>query len=252
MISKNKIKFIQSLSAKKERENSGLFIAEGEKLVFELLKANYEIHTIISTNENLTLINKTKSEFISVSESEMKKISSLKTPPPILAIVKQPLSLKIPYILPLDLILVLDSIQDPGNLGTIIRLASWFGISTIICSENCVDCFNPKVVQATMGAIAHVKFIYINLTNILQQALSENRTIYGTFLEGENIYTSQLDKNGIVVLGNEGKGISNEVGKLISKKILIPSFSSEGKNIESLNVSVAASIVCSEFRRRIY
>jgi len=250
MISKNKIKFIQSLASKKERENSGLFIAEGEKLTQELIKANYEIHTIISTNDDFPLKNSINSEFISVSENEMKKLSLLKTPSPILAIIKQPILSSIPKTLPKDLLLVLDSIQDPGNLGTIIRLASWFGIPTIVCSENCVDCFNPKVVQATMGAIAHVNLIYTNLALFLNQALSENRMIYGTFLDGENIYTSQLDTNGIIILGNEGKGISDEVASYISKKINIPPFNKNGETIESLNVSVAASIVCSEFRRR--
>jgi len=252
MINKNKIKFIQSLSRKKEREETGLFIAEGEKLISELLKANYRFETIISTKEHLSFEHQYKDKITFSSEDEMKKISSLKTPSPFLAIVKQPIKENIHSPLPSDLILALDNIQDPGNMGTIIRLASWFGVSTIVCSEDCVDCYNPKVVQATMGALAHVDICYTHLPGFLSLAIAENRTIYGTFLEGDNIYSSQLKSNGIIVLGNEGKGISDEVKKQITQKISIPSFKSEDVTVESLNVSIAAAIVCSEFRRRVY
>jgi RNA methyltransferase, TrmH family len=252
MISKNKIKFIQSLANKKGREESGLFIAEGEKLLTELIKANYHIQTIISTDAKSILQYQTKCEFIFANEIEMKKMSLLKTPSCILALVKQPTLINNrTSLLTNDLILALDAIQDPGNLGTIIRLASWFGIRTIICSNNCVDCFNPKVIQSTMGAIAHVQLFYTHLPNFLSQALIENRFVYGTFLEGQNIYTSQLKENGIIVLGNEGNGISEEVKKHITHKIVIPAFTNTNENIESLNVSLAAAIVCSEFRRRI-
>jgi len=252
MISKNKIKLIQSLAKKKGRDDSGLFIAEGDKLIAELIKANFLIEYLISTNELLSVENQKNCEIITTTESEMKKISLLKTAPSLLAIVKQPAIFTHINPLPDDLILVLDTIQDPGNLGTIIRLASWFGIQTIICSEGCVDCFNPKVIQATMGAIAHVQLIYTNLNDLLIQALNENRTIYGTFLEGENIYKCELEKNGLIVFGNEGNGISEELKKHIKSKIFIPSFNNKNKTIESLNVSTAASIVCSEFRRRIF
>jgi TrmH family RNA methyltransferase len=250
MISKNKIKFIHSLAKKKEREETGLFIAEGEKLISELLKANYAVETIFSTQEPITIRKEFINEFTLLSIDEMKRISQLKNPSPILAVVKQPSLTPLTTPLPSDLILVLDTIQDPGNLGTIIRLASWFGIRTIICSTDCVDCYNPKVVQATMGAIAHVDIYYTHLPDFLWMASAENRTIYGTFLEGENIYSCQLESNGIIVFGNEGMGISNDVKKQISKKIVIPTFNSTGENVESLNVSVAAAVVCSEFRRR--
>jgi RNA methyltransferase, TrmH family len=252
MISKNKIKFIQSLSRKKEREETGLFIAEGEKLISELVKANYPVETILTTNNITPSINPKYQEVFVITEEEMKKISLLKTPSSILAILRQPSPLKIPSELPSDLILVLDNIQDPGNFGTIIRIASWFGIRSIICSDNCVDCYNPKVIQATMGAIAHIQIYYSSLPDFFVQARNENRAIFGTYLEGENIYTSQLYQNGIIVMGNEGKGISNELEQFINRKIVIPSFSIGGMNIESLNVSVATAIVCSEFRRRSY
>jgi TrmH family RNA methyltransferase len=252
MISKNKIKFIQSLSRKKEREETGLFIAEGEKLILELLKANYHFDSIVTTKEELHFEHQLKSKVLFSSEDEMKKISLLKNPSPFLAIVKQPKKRDIPSPLPPDLILALDNLQDPGNMGTIIRLASWFGVSTIVCSEDCVDYYNPKVVQATMGALAHVGIFYTRLPEFLSLATAKNRTIYGTFPEGDNIYSSPLESNGIIVLGNEGKGISDKVKEQVTQKISIPSFKGGDVTVESLNVSIAAAIVCSEFRRRVY
>ena len=149
-----------------------------------------------------------------------------------------------------NLILVLDQIQDPGNLGTIIRLASWFGIEYIVCSPDTVDCYNPKVVQATMGAIAHVKVLYTDLSLFLNESILKGRTIYGTFLDGDNIYGSELKENGIIILGNEGNGISKEIEKIVTNRLFIPSYQSSARNVESLNVSIAAAIVCSEFRRK--
>jgi TrmH family RNA methyltransferase len=251
MISKSKIKFIQSLERKKEREETGLFIAEGVKLITELQKAGFQLETIITNNVNLSILEHISAEVLIISDEEMNKISFLKTPSDIVAIVKQPKTLKLNSPIPNDIILALDAIRDPGNMGTIIRLASWFGIRTIVCSDDSVDCFNPKVVQATMGAIAHVAIIYTHLPDFLSLAAKENRTIYGTFLHADSIYTSHLDSNAIIVLGNEGKGISNEVERFITNKISIPPFSNGNDYIESLNVSIAAAIVCSEFRRRI-
>jgi TrmH family RNA methyltransferase len=250
MISKNKTKFIQSLSRKKEREELGIFIAEGEKLITELIKADFSIDLLVTSSADLAKKMNHISEVIICDESEMKKISLLKTPSSILAVVKTPLRNALPDPLPDDLIIALDGIQDPGNMGTIIRLASWFGIKNIVCSTNCVECFNPKVVQATMGAIAHVEVTYTELDSFIMRALKEKRTVYGTLLEGQNIYTSDLEKNGIIVLGNEGNGISPAIEKLIINRLSIPSFGPRNKTVESLNVSVAAAIVCSEFRRR--
>jgi TrmH family RNA methyltransferase len=144
--------------------------------------------------------------------------------------------------------LALDRVQNPGNLGTIIRLADWFGISDIICSEDTADCFNPKVVQATMGAILRVHVHYINLAAWLKN--QHDTKIYGTFLEGENIYSAQLDKSGVIVMGNEGQGISAEVAATVSHKLLIPPYPADRSGSESLNVAVATAVICSEFRRR--
>jgi TrmH family RNA methyltransferase len=247
MLSKNKIKHIQSLSRKKVRDTEGLFLAEGEKLVAELMEAGFEAQAIFTTKENI-LYN--APETFLVSTKEMKKISLLKTPGNIIAVCK----ISKPSISQInpdnELVIVLDSIQDPGNLGTIIRLASWFGIKNIVCSEETVDCYNPKTVQSTMGALAHVNIHYTKLIDFLGEASSKGINIYGTFLEGANIYESQLSARGIVVLGNEGSGISTGIEEIINYKLHIPSFSENNKTVESLNVSMAAAIICSEFRRR--
>jgi RNA methyltransferase, TrmH family len=250
MLSKNKIKFIHSLSIKKFRNETGLFIAEGEKIVQELIRAGFKVETIISSGSNLN-IKYPNCEIIPTSIDEIKKISSLKTPPSVIAICKIPIRKEALELEKNNVTLVLDELQDPGNLGTIIRLASWFGIKDIICSPKCADSFSPKVVQATMGAIAHVSVTYLDLNEFLNGNKTAEHTIYGTYLEGENIYKADLKNNAIVILGNEGKGISPEYDRYIHKKILIPTFAEKGKNVESLNVSMAASVVCSEFKRRM-
>lgn len=249
MLSKNKVKNIQSLSHKKGREETGLFIAEGEKLITELIQSGFQIDSLIALEEKMDEFKALHCEKIIASVDEIKKISSLKTPPSMVAVCFQRIDL-----LTLNstkgLTIVLDNIQDPGNFGTIIRLASWFGIDQIICSENTVDCYNPKVIQATMGAIAHVKIIYTDILSYLSDSIEEGRAIYGTYIEGENIYNTELVENGIVVFGNEGNGISEKISELVPKKISIPTFAKDHDPVESLNVSIAASIVCSEFRRR--
>jgi TrmH family RNA methyltransferase len=178
----------------------------------------------------------------------MQQISNLKTPSPVLAVVEIPAieTATIPYN---ELILALDDIQDPGNLGTIIRLAGWFGINHIVCSPFTADAYGPKTVQATMGSLTKINLVYTGLYSFLKTA-SEKIPIYGTFLEGENIYTTKLSENGIIVMGNEGKGISREIAGLVSRKLLIPAFAHNAT--ESLNVAVATAITCSEFRRRNY
>jgi TrmH family RNA methyltransferase len=251
MLSKNKIKQVQSLQMKKFRDAHQQYIAEGQKLVDDLMTARCEITTLIATAEWIRNNHIDKNiEVIDATEEEIKKVSLLKTPPQVLALVKIPepqgdLSPRKD-----ELTLVLDTIQDPGNMGTIIRLADWFGIKEIVCSTTTVDCYNPKVVQATMGAVARISVSYTPLETYLQKAIKLNIPVYGTFLEGNNIYTEKLSANGIIVMGNEGKGISAEVEPLITSKLLIPDFAKTGGKPESLNVSVAAAIVCSEFRRR--
>jgi RNA methyltransferase, TrmH family len=250
MLSKNKIKYIQSLSRKKMRDETGLFIAEGEKLITELINSGFQFKMLIGMETQLQKFASIDCEKIFVNEAELKKISMLTTPPPVIAVCFQHINNILSTPFKNDLTIVLDSIQDPGNFGTIIRLASWFGIDQIICSETTVDCYNPKVIQATMGAIAHVNIYYTNLFNFLKNSISNGRSIYGTFMEGENIYTTELEQNGIIVFGNEGKGISTEISEIITRKISIPPFMNNRQNVESLNVSIATAIVCSEFRRR--
>jgi TrmH family RNA methyltransferase len=250
VLSKTKIKFINSLYRKKNREQTNLFIAEGEKTIQQLIEAKYDFQTIISTEDEIDQFSNLTCERIKASKDEIKKISSFKTPQPVIAVCKQQIHLQPqPHSLKNELTLALDDIQDPGNLGTIIRLASWFGIKNIICSLKTADCYNPKTIQATMGAIAHVNVYYTNLEEYLLLAEQQtNLPVYGTFLNGKNIYASELSPNGIIIMGNEGNGISSGIERKVNHKLYIPSFNE--MKVESLNVSVATSIICSEFRRR--
>ena len=241
MITRAEILDIKALATKQGREEQGAFIAEGEKLVGEIRNSSLRIRRILQTKPIFA-------EGELISEKEMERISQLKTANSVLAVVEVPkhkLALADPT---KNLVLCLDRIQNPGNLGTIIRLADWFGISDIVCSEDTADCFNPKVVQATMGAILRVRVHYTNLAEWLNS--HKGATIYGTFLEGENIYSAQLDKSGVIVMGNEGQGISAEVAECVSHKLLIPPYPADRCGSESLNVAVATAVICSEFRRR--
>ncbi len=240
MITRAEILDIKSLATKQGREELGAFIAEGEKLVGEILNSSLRIRRILQTKP-------TFAEGEIISTKEMERISQLKSANSVLAVVELP-SFNLSAVKPnKNLVLALDRVQNPGNLGTIIRLADWFGISDIVCSEDTADCFNPKVVQATMGAILRVRVHYTNLAEWLSK---QNSTIYGTFLEGENIYSAQLDKTGIIVMGNEGQGISTEVAETVSHKLLIPPYPADRCGSESLNVAIATAVICSEFRRR--
>jgi TrmH family RNA methyltransferase len=189
-------------------------------------------------------------EIIEADRDSIQKASLLQNPQEALAIVKQPAIEQPELNLNNELCLALDFIQDPGNLGTILRIADWFGINTVICSENTVDVYNPKVVQASMGAIFRIKTLYTNLESFLLETAQDRIPVYGTFMDGNNIYTEQLSKNGIIVLGNEGNGISDQISKLVTHRIAIPTFSTNTNKAESLNVAIATSICCSEFRRR--
>lgn len=253
VLSKNKIKLVKSLDLKKNRLATGLFVAEGKKLVFDLLQSSTEIHELFTTKQLSTeLISyKCHSSIEIVDKEEIAKISFLKATPEIVGLFKIPSFVIDWNEIRSSLTLVLDAIQDPGNLGTIVRLADWFGIRNIVCSQDCADLYNPKTVQATMGALARVKVHSILLPDFLKNARQHGLPIYGTFLEGENIYQCELDLNGIVVMGNEGKGISSQIAEFVSRKIVIPPFPPGYATSESLNVAIATSIVCSEFRRRI-
>lgn len=234
MITKNQIKFIKSLSLKKNRIKEQLFIAEGEKVVSELLRSDFEIKNIYATkewkvsNDNITQI----------SNAELQRISNLKSPNKVLAVVQ----FKNHKIIKHDgITLVLDEINDPGNLGTIIRMCDWFGVKQIICSKNTVDIFNPKVVQSAMGSAFRVQVNYTDLENYL----SEIKTpIYGAFMDGKNLKEVKLPKSAHLVLGNEANGISAEINKLITDKVAIKNI---GNSAESLNVAVATSILLHVF-----
>ncbi len=249
MLSKSKIKLITSLSQKKFRDETGLFIAEGTKLVSDLSSA-FSCAILVATSEWLNSNTTIKaSELIEVSEAELHKISNQKTQQGVLAVFE-----KSKYSWTLDdvsqkLNLALDDVQDPGNLGTIIRIADWFGISNIFCSEHSADVFNTKTVQATMGALARVKVHQVNLKEFLRSVHREV-LVYGTFMDGENIYNKSLTTTGIIVMGNEGNGISPEIEALVSERLLIPNYPAGQLTSESLNVGVATALVCGEFRRR--
>jgi len=250
MISKKNVKFINSLRIKKFRNENNLFIAEGERLISEIIESQLRVKTIYYSSNWSSNIMGFDFECVEISNDEMKKISGLTTPSKLLAVVNIPNYSISDCKIDNSLALALDDIQDPGNLGTIIRLADWFGVDSILCSNNTVDAYSPKVVQACMGAISRVKIIYCDLESVLQGTKKINLPVYGTFMEGSNIYNENLPKNGIIVMGNEGNGISKGIEKLITKKIHIPSFASNRTTVESLNVAMATAIVLSEFRRR--
>lgn len=248
ILSKNKIKQIRSLEQKKQRRETGLFVAEGNKLVNDNLSF-MKCETLVATPEWYAANPMAKApEMIEASRDELQKVSFLKTPQEVLGVFRQPTyQFDIP-VLKEQLVLVLDTIQDPGNLGTIIRLADWFGIEHIICSPETVDCFSPKTVQATMGAIARIKVHYTPLIPFLKAF--EGSPVYGTFLEGTNIYEEKLSTNGLIIMGNEGKGISDDLRPFINRELHIPSYPTDRETSESLNVAIATAIICSEFRRR--
>jgi len=252
MLSKNQKKLIASMAQKKHRDSQHLFLAEGPKTVTDLLESGIEPSLIVHTQEwKLPSSCITDSNILfPVSQKDLASTSLLKTPQQVLALFKQPQHSVNNNAIYKELTLVLDGIQDPGNMGTIIRLADWFGINQIICSIDTVDIFNPKVVQATMGAVARIKIHYTNLPEFFQQYHEKcDNPIYGTYLEGDNIYKTSLISPSLIVMGNEGRGIRDENKNYIRHKITIPTFPADSQTSESLNVGVATAIVCSEFRR---
>lgn len=250
MLTKAEIQLIKSLSQKKTRLDSGLFVAEGHKMVEEALASGFTVERVFSTGITHNMANTGRATMDIVSGKEMERISHLKTPTDILALVRIPDHSFDLREAGRKLILALDDIQDPGNLGTIIRIADWFGIEDIICSPGTADCYNPKVVQATMGALFRVRIDYVDLKSVINNVHQAGTEIYGTFLEGESIYGAELSRVGIIVMGNEGRGISDAVASTVTRKLLIPSYPAGRQGSESLNVATATAIVCSEFRRR--
>lgn len=250
MLSKSAQKLIRSLEHKKYRQELGLFLAEGHKLTLDLL-GKMPCRLLAATKEwldkNSHFCEKV-SEIIVTDKEILDKVSMQKNPQEVLGIFEIPDYNIIPADLKGKLSLALDNLQDPGNLGTIIRIADWFGISYLICSKDTVDAFNPKTVQATMGAISRIKILYTDLTSFLPQT---KLPVFGTFLEGDIIYKCELPQEAIIIMGNEGNGISNQVSPFVNNRIFIPDFPVGKSGSESLNVAVATAIVCSEFRRRL-
>ena len=249
MISKNQIKLIRSLELKKNRRRENLFVAEGPKVVGDLLQAGYVPHSIFSTT--------VQPDAQLITDEELRRISFLQHPQEVLALFEIPTanSPRNATLSPREqltansqqLSLALDSVQDPGNVGTIIRIADWFGIDTIYCSPDTADVYNPKVVQATMGSIAHVHIIYCDLLELFAHCQCP---VYGTLLDGKNIYEQPLSADGIIVMGNEGNGISEAVRQHITHRLLIPNYHTGDHTAESLNVAIATAITCAEFKRR--
>lgn len=255
MLSKNRIKQINSLQQKKQRQASGTFVAEGHKVVSELLRSNLKIREIFATSSWIA-DNAHKYHGVQISEAtdaEIAKISAMQTACSVVAEVEmrnEDLSLSDPIKNDGRLYLALDSVRDPGNFGTIIRIANWFGIDTILASDDCVDVYNPKVIQASMGSAFRVNVAYCNMGGTLRKAKENGVPIYGTFLNGDNIYGAPLSRGGIIVMGNEGHGILPETEREITQRLYIPTGASPDMAPESLNVSTATAIVCSEFLRR--
>lgn len=252
MISKSQIKLIKSLQLNKFRKQEQKFVVEGPKVVDELLKSDFRIESVFATEswigENKSTIHG-EVDLVEIRSKELARVSGLKTPNQVLAIAKLPSNPGINKSIFSKLVIMLDEIKDPGNLGTIIRTADWFGIQHLICSEDSVDAFNSKVVQASMGSVFRMKIYYEELKAVLASIDSKTQ-VYGALLKGENIYKIEKENSGIILIGNESRGISDELIPLITKKVSIPSFIHQGKgSAESLNASIATAIFCSEFRR---
>lgn len=240
MVTKNQIKLISGLHQKKQRFVNQLFFAEGVKVIQELLQSNFELEHLYTTLNDFQEVQTSKRTLI--NDQELKKISALTTPNSCLAVFKMPVENEISST---GLILALDDIRDPGNLGTILRLCDWFGIKQIVCSKETVDIYNPKVVQATMGSITRVNVNYVDLKTYLSQT---KLPVFGTFMDGETIYKKNLPENGIIIMGNEANGISAEIEKTVTTRLTIPRFG-ELQKTESLNVATATAIILSEFKR---
>ncbi|MBP2834084.1 RNA methyltransferase [Aquimarina sp. U1-2] len=242
MVSKNQKKLIKSLYQKKYRKQHGLFVAEGKKVINELLSAGLLLHQLYTINEDVFKV--TEDVMHTITLDELKKISFLTTPQTALAVFRIPEPKEIDTS---GLVIALDDVRDPGNLGTIIRLCDWFGVPDLVCSTQTVDCYNPKVIQATMGSITRVNITYLDLAEFLSlQKL--NTQLFGTFMQGDSLYSKIVPEQAVIVMGNEANGIRKEIEALLTDMITIPQFGTH-KETESLNVATATAVVLSEFRR---
>ena len=248
-ISNNEIKRVKSLHQKKFRDELGLFVVEGEKMVEEAMKSGYHIESVYYSQE--------------IGADVMSRISALSSPSPALAVIRKPSDIYLDDLSVLNetlssggLYLALDTIRDPGNLGTILRIADWFGIDAVFAAKDTVDVFNPKVVQATMGAVFRVKMHYVDLPELSELVLAKDGRIFGTFLDGGNMYGQTLDNGkespSVIVIGNESNGISDRMAELVTDRLYIPPYPSGQPGSESLNAAVATAVTVAEFRRRLY
>lgn len=244
-MTKAEIQLVRALADKRGRSEHRLFVAEGAKLIGELRASHLRIRKIFALEGVFA-----GEEVETVAPRDMERLSLLKTPSNSLALVEIPRYELCAGELAGRLTLALDDVQNPGNLGTIIRLADWFGITDVVCSPATADCFNPKVVQATMGAILRVRVHYTDLPSFLHETSAQGLPVYGTFLEGENLYDADLSDAGVIVMGNEGRGVTQAVGHAVTHKLLIPPYPADRRTTESLNVAMATGVVCAEFRRR--
>lgn len=250
MITKGQIKFLQSLSRKKGRDESGCFLAEGNRLVEDTLGC-FACRLLVATLEWMEAHPRAQAaERVVVSRDELSRASQQKTPQEVLAVYEIPLHTYDIETVTGKLSLALDTVQDPGNVGTIIRIADWMGIRHIFCSPGTADVYAPKVVQATMGALARVAVHYVPLESLVKR-IAARAEVYGTFLDGENIYDVPLTRNGLIVMGNEGNGISPAIERAVTRKLRIPNYPPGEVTCESLNVAVATAVTCAEFRRRV-
>ncbi len=243
-------KMVASLGSAKCRREEGCFVVEGTKCVLDTLaffSCRYLLATAQWVETNNAFIG--DRNIIVVKRADIERMSQLNTPTPVIAVYDLPQKTFSDSIFD-NLVIALDRVQDPGNLGTIIRIADWFGITDIVCSHDTVDVYNPKVIQATMGAISRVNVHYVDLVKVLSE-VAQTRSVYGTFLDGDNIYEKALSQTGVVVMGNEGSGISSEIADIVNSKLYIPSYPIDRPTSESLNVGMATAITIAEFRRRI-
>ncbi|MDE6099989.1 MAG: RNA methyltransferase [Paramuribaculum sp.] len=246
-------KNVASLSERKFRKRFGMFKCEGRKCVADTL-GHFQLHWLFATPEwisdNAGFAMRFESNLVVVNHKDIERMSSLMTPQDVIAVYHIPEFEFSPQEAADELVIALDNIRDPGNLGTIVRTADWFGIKTVLCSEGCADLYNPKVVQATMGAISRVRVIYCDLPAVIA-SLDDSLPVYGTFLDGESLYSVELTANGLIVMGNEGSGVSDEVAALVSRRLFIPPFPGNAMTSESLNVATATAVTVAEFRRRM-
>ena len=254
MISNKQTKLILSLQKKKQRDAMSLYLIEGDKLIREYLEAGEHLAYLAAYPDWLEtqpkqLLKKAET-IIEVDSKELKKISSLSSPHNALAIVRMKTNKLYSEKFTDGLTIALDFVQDPGNMGTIIRVAAWFGIKNIVCSKSCVDIYSPKVIQSSMGALLATDIYYTNLESFLIDMSELKVPVYATTLDGESVYNESLSKNGIILFGNESKGISNEILPYLTKKLLVPGGDKPAAGVESLNIATSASVICSEFKRR--